>query len=466
MTIYGPPPIEYHRIARKLKESEPTHNPRYPFPVSPMPTTTQKPSLLGMAPSFGFGDRLGLATPGHLDALASEGGPIKGIFAQQSIREMTRTKRSPQQVMADAARTLEQEGFNDVWGADADHLKTPQDVDATAAAGFVFFTIDPSDHVDGQADTYDGPALEQKFAAVRPDAAWFEHYCGRTVQVPDGPKIAFEPHTVMRAAVKYGRALAHALELGAYIRAAADRLGQPHEIELSVDETPQPTTLAEHYIIAEQCREAKMNLVSLAPRFVGDFEKGVDFKGSVEELADSLAQHAAIARDLGPYKLSVHSGSDKLSMYAPVARATRGLFHVKTAGTSYLEALRVVARHDEALFRRIVDFARRRYDQDKATYHVSGTVAGEPPSDQIADVRDLERIYLGSWAQLDAVGDGEGRGFTNGGRQILHCTFGSVLTDPDLGSKLRQLLESEPATHRQVLAEHFERHLRALRRGL
>ena len=82
-----------------------------------------------------------------------------------------------------------------------------------------------------------------------------------------------------------------------------------------------------------------MKLVSLAPRFIGDFEKGVDYKGDLAALETSLADHAAIAEMLGPYKLSLHSGSDKLSMYPAFARATKGRFHVKTAGTSYLEAL-------------------------------------------------------------------------------------------------------------------------------
>ena len=90
-----------------------------------------------------------------------------------------------------------------------------------------------------------------------------------------------------------------------------------------------------------------MKLVSLAPRYIGDFEKGVDYKGDVAALERSLRDHAAIAEMLGPYKLSLHSGSDKLSMYPALARATKGRFHVKTAGTSYLEALRVVARHDD-----------------------------------------------------------------------------------------------------------------------
>ena len=60
------------------------------------------PTTLGLQPSFGFGDRLGVATPGHLASLRAEGGAIKPIFSQQSIREMTRTKRKPAQVMSAA----------------------------------------------------------------------------------------------------------------------------------------------------------------------------------------------------------------------------------------------------------------------------------------------------------------------------------------------------------------------------
>src|SRR5204862_836741 len=107
-----------------------------------------------------------------------------------------------------------------------------------------------------------------------------------------------------------------------------------------------------------------------APRYIGDFEKGVDYKGELTEFEKSLTDHAAIAEMLGPYKLSLHSGSDKLSIYPAFARETKGRFHVKTAGTSYLEALRAVLRHDVDLFRKITDFARERYDADRATYHV------------------------------------------------------------------------------------------------
>ncbi len=203
-----------------------------------------------------------------------------------------------------------------------------------------------------------------------------------------------------------------------------------------------------------------MKLVSLAPRFVGDFEKGVDYKGDLETLERSLADHAAIAEVVGPYKLSLHSGSDKLSMYPILARATRGRFHVKTAGTSYLEALRVVARHDPPLFRRIVDFARSRYEVDKATYHVSATLASAPPPSEVSDPVELERQYLELWAEVP-----EGKGFARPGRQILHCTFGSTLTDPDLGPAIRGVLIDHAATYDEILADHFARHLGALRAG-
>ena len=121
------------------------------------------------------------------------------------------------------------------------------------------------------------------------------------------------------------------MDLSNYIAEVQQAAGREYEIELGVDETEQLTTLAEHYIIADQCLKNRMKLVGLAPRFIGEFEKGVDFIGDLAALEVSLNDHAEIARLLGPYKLSLHSGSDKLSMYGLLSKATRGLWHVKTA---------------------------------------------------------------------------------------------------------------------------------------
>ncbi len=122
-----------------------------------------------MTPSFGFGDRIGLATPGHVAAMHMYGKTLAPIFAQQSIREMTRTARTPRQVMSDATWGAFRAGWQGPVGADADHLKTAADVDQMAEAGFTFFTIDPSDHVDQQADDYSNTEVEEKFQAMLRD---------------------------------------------------------------------------------------------------------------------------------------------------------------------------------------------------------------------------------------------------------------------------------------------------------
>ncbi len=413
---------------------------------------------LGLDPSFGFGDRIGLATPGHVQALRAAGAPIRPIFPQQSIREMERTGRTPAGVMTDALAGMAQAGWDGPTGADADHLKTPEDVRVTTEAGFRFFTIDPSDAVDERADRYDEAALRERYAAVREQVDWVPEYAGQTVTLPGGLTLDFTEEACLRCAVKYGPALNRAAGLAQEIRSR--NAGRDYEIELSVDETEQPTTLVEHYVIADQCRRRGVPLVALAPRYVGDFEKGVDYKGGVAALERSLRRHFAIARHFGPYKLSLHSGSDKLSMYPALARATGGCFHVKTAGTSYLEALRVAARHDEALFRRIVAFARSRYDADRATYHVSATVAQTPPPADLSGP-ELEAVYLERWRDV-----APGAGFRAPGRQILHCTFGSVLTHAELGPAVRAVLEAHPGVYTEVLAEHFAHHLRSLAAGM
>jgi hypothetical protein len=392
--------------------------------------------------------------------MRTAGQGIAPIFAQQSIREMARTERSPEKVMADAVEAMEDAGWYEAHGADADHLKTPEDVDRTAAAGFVFFTIDPSGHVDQRADDYDEPTVRGRFAEVRDAIDWTNAYIGKEVKLDTGTKIVFDELSVLRAAVKYGIAINEALKLAEHIRRVQTEAGRGYEIELSVDETDQPTTLAEHYIVAEQCLQHGMKLVSLAPRFIGDFEKGVDFIGDLAALEKSLHDHAAIASQLGPYKLSLHSGSDKVSMYAALSRATQGRFHVKTAGTSYLEALRVVAIHEPALFRDLCRFGRERYPTDRATYHVHATLENVPDVAELDDAQLVKR-YLEQWEDVP-----DGKGFTEAGRQILHCTFGSVLTCDSLGPKVLGCLKEHGDTYAEVLAEHFTRHLKALQAGL
>jgi hypothetical protein len=133
---------------------------------------------------------------------------------------------------------------------------------------------------------------------------------------------------------------------------------------------------------------------------------------------------------------------------------------VKTAGTSYLEALRTAALCRPELFREICEFARSRYEVDRATYHVHATLEGVTAVGEVQDDSRLRQVYLEDWRDVPA-----GRGFTAPGRQILHCTFGSVLTDNHLGAALRQCLVEHLGVYTELLSEHFGRHLNALQSG-
>ncbi|GAB4428418.1 MAG: tagaturonate epimerase family protein [Chloroflexi bacterium OHK40] len=399
-----------------------------------------QPRPLGLRTSAGFGDRLGLATPGHIRALRACGATLAPIFAQQSIRENTRTGRTPQQVLDDATWGALAAGWQEPVGADADHLKTTDDIDACVAAGFTTFTLDPGAHVDSAAASDDRATIERKVAALPWEALACApsdlraRYVGRTIDLGTGQLTLCEAD-VLRAAAKYGRAIAH---LGALHRHLA-ATGVPFELEISVDETDTPTTPAEHCFLALELRRLGVPWVSLAPRFVGRFEKGVDYQGDLAALQADLAAHAAIARALGPYKLSLHSGSDKFSVYPLIAAATGGLVHLKTAGTSYLEALRVVAGIAPDCFRQIAALARERYAEDRQTYHVSARLDRMPDPAHLSD-HALPALL----DQFDA-------------RQILHVTFGAALAS--FGAELRALLATHRERYAEALERHFVRHL-------
>ncbi len=406
------------------------------------------PTPLGLCTSAGFGDRLGVATPGHVRA-AERYPDIAPIFAQQSVRENARTGRTPQQVLDDAMWGLFQMGWRAPWGADADHLKTPADANTFIDAGYTFFTVDPGAHVDNTAHTAPEEVVHAKFIALpwdmlddTPDAV-LKRYARQTFAVGDFT-LALEPETLERAAAKYGRAIAHTAQMYRHIVRRMN--SRPFDLEVSVDETDTPTSPEEHLFIALELRRLGVQWVSLAPRFVGRFEKGVDYIGDLSTFTETFARHAAIARNLGPYKLSLHSGSDKFSIYPIAARLTRGLVHLKTAGTSYLEALRTVAHVAPVFFREILTFAIGRYATDRATYHVSAHLENVPAPESLTDAALPDLLN-----QFDA-------------RQVLHVTFGSVLDA--YRAPLMALLDEYAADYEALLDRHFQRHLASFGTGV
>jgi hypothetical protein len=402
------------------------------------------PQPLGLATSFGFGDRLGLATPGHIAAVKGTG--IAPIFAQQSVRENERTGRNPQIVLDDAMWAVFEANWKKPWGADADHVKEISDLPSFIEAGYSFYTLDPNQYVDNDAHSDQVEILKSKVEDLpweRLDTSleeWNNHYLSCLIKL-DGINLKFTEETLLRAAGKYGRAVAH-------IKAISDHLVENvplFDLEASVDETDTPTSIQEHYFIANELRRLRVPFVSLAPRFIGSFEKGVDYVspygklGDITEFGKELEKHVAVMHAIGGYKLSIHTGSDKFSIYPSIAEQTQNLVHVKTAGTSYLEALRVVAQVDQRFFREILDFSKNRYETDRATYHVSGELSKVPAAKNISDDSLLEKFN-----EFDF-------------RQVLHVTYGSVLDQ--FGIRLNEILETNPALYGNYLKVHFKRHL-------
>ena len=415
-----------------------------------------RPQPIGLIPSMGYGDRIGLATSGHILAHKNSGleRKVAPIFAQQSAREMARTGRSPVDVMLDACRALGESDYRGEVGADADHLKTREQVRGCMEAGFTWFTADPSDEVDDEADNLSSAQVEQSFQKLRTEfPREFDHYIFDYAQIHSiegvAEPIVAKAEEIERIALKYGRALLRVRDIHDWITDGW-RSDEPFDFEVSIDETSTHTTPLAHLLIIRELKRLGIRIVALAPRFVGEFQKGIDYIGDLEEFRQSLQVHVAIVRVEGPYKISVHSGSDKFSIYPILAEECGGLLHLKTAGTSYLEGLRVIARKNPHLFRSVAKFSAGVFENQRATYHLKADLMNFPDPDKVPDSA-LEKAFLVSPGAADA-------------RQILHVAFGSVLTDEGgqrFGEPMKGLLEKQNDEYADVLAVHFARHLGA-----
>ncbi len=396
-----------------------------------------KPRLWGLATSAGTGDRLGLCTPGHAQAFQAVAG-VNPVFAQQSTREMGRTHRTPRNVIDDATWGAFQQGWTGGVGADADHQKTEESLSECAEAGFVFFTIDPGDEMDMAAHDDDAATVETKARALdlsSLDTSYDDlvaRYAGSTLELESGP-LALDQESVVRAIAKAGPALVRGLELINHVTS----LGITHELEFAIDETDKPTTPVEHAVIVSELQRLGVDLVSFAPRWVGQFEKGVEYIGSREALAADFRRHAEISRALGPYKLSLHSGSDKFSIYPLFAEATRGVGHLKTAGTSWIEALRVVARHEPALTREILTLSLASFEENRHSYHLSCDPARIPSNPSDGEMDDL----------VTAIDS----------RQVMHVGYGAALET--FGTEIKQVLNDHEDELYSIMKEHFVKHL-------
>ncbi len=385
--------------------------------------------------SIGCGDRLGNAGRGQLSAIMQTS--MKPVMAQQSRRELILTKRSYKEVLDAAAWSVFQSGYKGGYGADGDHLKSLEEVEDALEDGVSMITLDAS-LVLGKIPRNE---KERKISYEK----FPESYRKRVEKeyLSDlgflDKEIFFDPRILADIVILY----TGVIELAEQVYLCMQKTGRQMDLELSLDETIHTTSVSAHYFVANELRRRQVEIGSLAPRFVGEFQKGIDYIGDVAAFRINLRAHCKIAELFG-YKISIHSGSDKYKIFSAVAEETKGRFHLKTSGTSWLEAVRVIAQTEPSLYRDMHKAALEHFEQASLFYKVKGTPEKVPPLEHIED--DALPDYM---EQEDA-------------RQLLHITYGAILNEKGLKGQIMEALERHRIFYEQALEKHFEKHLKSL----
>ena len=402
--------------------------------TAPSPVLTKERTV-------GVGDRLGIATPGHIRVF--EEYDAYPILAQQSIRELTLTNRTFEDVLDCVSYAVFREDFTRGFGADGDHLKTPKEVEYALSCGYTMVTLDCSEHIRNDVDALSDAEVEKQYVATAVEGK----YVGKTFDV-GGNKITFDKNAFMRMSLIYNEAIDFAV--GIYNKYFAD---SKVDFEISIDETATPTSPEQHYYVASELIARGVKPATVAPRFIGEFQKGIDYIGDLSQFEKEFKVHAAIAEHFG-YKISVHSGSDKFSVFETVGKYTKGRFHLKTAGTNWLEAMKIVAEHAPSLYREIHKYALEyAFFEAKKYYHVTTDLTKIPSLDTLTD------------AQLPSLFD------NNDSRQLIHITYGLILNEKDKNGnllykdRLYKVWREYAEEYAVALQKHIGNHLKNLYKG-
>jgi len=402
------------------------------------------PSFCGLRASFGTGDRLGIATPAHLQAF--KGKHIFPILAQQSVREMSRTERNWQKVLDDAIWGCFEEGYEGPFGVDADHVKNIKELKEATDCGFTMFTLDPSDFISKDIEELNEQELNQLYNKIPKSKEIENLYLNKKFKVGE-KELIFDEKSLRKIILTYSEALNHVVVCYKFLK---DYKKEKFDLEISVDETPTITSPLAHLFIVLELQRRGVDFQNLALHFLGDWQKGIEYIGDVKQFAREFSLHAAISKNIGGYKLSLHTGSDKFSVYPIFSQETDGLCHIKTAGTSWLEEAKVVAMKDPALYREIHRFALENFEKDRASYNLTTDLSRIPDIDTIAD-DELVNLFK-----------------QNDSRQLIHITYGSILrAKNDEGKyifkdRIYKILFEYEEDHYRELSNHIKKHLELL----
>lgn len=397
-------------------------------------------SLRDKRTTIGCGDRLGRATPGHIRAARHFN--CYPVLAQQSTRELNFTKRTYNDVTADVVFLVFQEGFERGYGADGDHLKTIADIDLALKAGMPMITLDLSEVMNAGAADWDEDAINNTFEEN--DQATKDRiitaYADKTFKAGND-SIFLSAYEVKKCTVIYKKALDFAKEVDDHLR---KNRGDQYDLEISIDETTTPTLPEHHLYIVKELIHRGVTVNSLAPRFIGEFQKAIDYIGDLKEFEKQFITHCEISKSHGHYKISVHSGSDKFSVYPAIGKNTHLRLHLKTAGTSWLEAVRCIALCDPEFYRKMHKKAFVHFKEASKFYHITADLS------RIKDIETVSDNDLPEYMNQDEA------------RQLLHITYGGLLNDPELREDFFNKLSDYEDVYSDLLVKHFTKHISLL----
>lgn len=411
--------------------------------------------------SMGVGDRFGRQGRAQIEAfdlLARHQGVEVVPVWNKSNREHTIVGTAPEAVRREADAAVRESGWTRAYHVDADHIGL-KNVDGFVAASD-FFTLDVADYM--------GETMEEGeiygFIARHADLIGEHRIEGLADPVSlSRPRLAEIVRGTLFAVRQAGRLYRH----------IAEKKGSLDFVtEVSMDETLTPQTPEVLLVILAEVAEERIPLQTIAPKFSGRFNKGVDYVGDPEAFGREFDADACVVRDAvrrfglpASLKLSIHSGSDKFSLYPYVAQTlkARGVgVHVKTAGTTWLEELTGLAMaggEGLSVAKAIYAGARSRFDELCGPYAtVIDVDAARLPRVEEVEAWDGPRF---AGTLRNAPGDSK---FNSDFRQFLHVSYKVAA---ELGERYFAALEAaRPVVARQVTENLYARHLKPIFGGL
>jgi hypothetical protein len=404
--------------------------------------------------SVGTGDRFAHQAKAQLAACvkAAEAGVEISPVWNKSNREHNIIGTDPAQTRKAADAAVKELGWTKAYFLDADHINLNTVERFLAPCNF--FTLDVAEMIGKPA----APADVEAFVGRHPELIG-------SVTIPG---IAEPFHTdkafVTAVANKF---LAAVQDAGKIYRFLVEKKGEGNFIpEVSMDETDSPQTPVELLIILAAIADEKIPIQTIAPKFTGRFNKGVDYVGDVPQFEREFNEDiAAIAFAVKTYglpanlKLSVHSGSDKFSIYKAIHDAvtrTGAGVHLKTAGTTWLEELIGLAEAGGSG----LDIAKEVYSE--AFAHMEELCA---PYATVIDI-DPSKLpspeVVNSWTSGQYVSalrhEQSNPAYNPSFRQLLHVGFKVAAK---MGDRYLKALEAnEEVVARNVTTNLFDRHIR------